>query len=165
MQWKKAAGTHRLIFRGNPFSCWTPPNMDEETVAEQIEKIHMEYTPVIQYNNANSQQHFDHRLFKRHAVLFKPIRELPAERSFDDFIFLPKPEHIGIYPALLAELKWNKSAATAIAQTKEKQHPSARSQYTGDILLIGINYDKKSKTHQCVIEKFGQRISNCENKN
>ena len=80
-------------------------------------------------------------------------------------MFLPKPEHIGIYPALLAELKWNKSAATAIAQTKEKQHPSARSQYTGDILLIGINYDKKSKTHQCVIEKFGQRISNCENKN
>ena len=27
-------------------------------------------------------------------------------------------------------------------------------QYTGNILLVAVNYDKKSKKHQCVIEKF-----------
>ena len=25
--------------------------------------------------------------------------------------------------------------------------------YIGDILLVGINYDKNSKKHQCIIEK------------
>ena len=85
---------------------------------------------------------------------FKPIRELPAGRGFADFVFLPKPEYAGSYPALLAELKWNKSATTAITQIKEKQYPTALIQFTGDILLIGINYDKKSKTHQCVIERI-----------
>lgn len=27
-------------------------------------------------------------------------------------------------------------------------------QYTGQILLIGINYDKKTKEHSCKIERF-----------
>lgn len=26
--------------------------------------------------------------------------------------------------------------------------------YTGDILLVGINYDKKTKKHECVIEQY-----------
>lgn len=26
--------------------------------------------------------------------------------------------------------------------------------YTGDILLVGINYDKEGKEHQCLIEKY-----------
>ena len=25
---------------------------------------------------------------------------------------------------------------------------------TGDILLVGINYDKKTKKHECVIEQY-----------
>ena len=45
------------------------------------------------------------------------------------------------------------------------KYPSALRQYTGDILLIGINYDKKSKTHQCVIEKLDQGASNYRSKN
>ena len=26
--------------------------------------------------------------------------------------------------------------------------------YTGEILLVGINYDRDSKQHQCLIEKY-----------
>ena len=85
---------------------------------------------------------------------FKPIREFPTGRGFADFVYIPKPEYAGEYPAILAELKWNRKADTAIAQIKEKKYPESLLQYTGDILLVGINYDKKSKAHQCIIEKF-----------
>lgn len=51
---------------------------------------------------------------------FKPIREFPTGRGFADFVYIPKPEYAGEYPAILAELKWNRKADTAIAQIKEK---------------------------------------------
>ena len=52
------------------------------------------------------------------------------------------------------ELKWNKNAETALNQIKELKYPESLQQYTGDTLLVGINYDKKEKVHQCVIEKL-----------
>ena len=66
----------------------------------------------------------------------------------------PKKEYANEYPALVTELKWNKNAQTALNQIKEKQYPQSLLQYTGQILLIGINYDKKTKEHSCKIERF-----------
>ena len=74
--------------------------------------------------------------------------------SFADFVFIPKPLYRDDYPALLVELKWNKDAETALNQIKERKYPESLQQYTGDILLVGINYDKKENVHQCVIEKW-----------
>lgn len=58
------------------------------------------------------------------------------------------------YPALAIELKWNEKATTALQQIKEKQYTDSLVQYTGNILLVGINYDKANKKHTCVIEKL-----------
>lgn len=58
------------------------------------------------------------------------------------------------YPALVVELKWNKSAKSALQQIKDRKYPASIEQYTGDILLVGINYDKKTKKHECVIEQY-----------
>ena len=71
---------------------------------------------------------------------------MPTERGFSDFVFIPKKEYANEYPALVTELKWNKNAQTALNQIKEKQYPQSLLQYTGQILLIGINYDKKQKS-------------------
>lgn len=56
-------------------------------------------------------------------------------------------------PAIVVELKWNKSAEGAIEQIKEKNYGKILEEYGGEILLVGINYDKISKAHQCIIEK------------
>ena len=131
-------------------------DMDGNAVAEGIEKIHMEYVSVIQYNNENSLSSvLTIAYLSAMQFYYKPIREMPTGRGFADFVFIPKTEYAGEYPALLVELKWNENAETAICQIKEKKYPSALGQYTGNILLVGISYDKKSKEHQCVIEKFG----------
>ena len=145
-------------------------DMDEEAVAEGIEKIHTEYASAIQYNNENSLSSvLTIAYLSAMQYYFKPIREMPTGRGFADFVFIPKPEYAEDYPALLVELKfakhpkeaasgrfcrWNKNVMSAIEQMKEKKYPSAFEAYTGDILLVGINYDKKSKEHQCVIERF-----------
>lgn len=54
------------------------------------------------------------------------------------------------------ELKWNKNVETAIEQIRTKKYPASIEQYTGEILLVGINYDKKTKKHQCKIEKYSK---------
>ena len=56
-------------------------------------------------------------------------------------------------PALVIELKFNNSADTAIDQIKRKLYPAKLAEYTGDILLVGINYDRESKMHTCKIER------------
>lgn len=130
-------------------------DMDEEAVAEGIEKIHTEYVSNIQYNNENSLSSvLAIAYLSSMEYYFKPVRELPTGRGFADFVFIPKPEYISDYPALIVELKWNKNAETALQQIKKKKYPEAIQQYTGDILLVGINYDKKTKKHQCLMESY-----------
>lgn len=130
-------------------------DMEEEAVAEGIEKIHTEYASAIQYNNENSLSSvLAIAYLSSMQYYFKPIRELPTGRGFADFVYIPKPEFAEEYPALLVELKWNKQAAAAIEQIRKKRYPAALESYTGDIMLVGISYGKKSKTHQCVIERF-----------
>lgn len=129
-------------------------DMECDVVAEEIEKIHMEYASIIQYHDENS---LSSVLFIAYLsavqYYFKPIRELPTRRGFADFVFIPKKEYAQDYPALIVELKWNKNAQTALNQIKEKKYFESVRQYTGEILLVGINYDKKTKKHQCMIEK------------
>lgn len=130
-------------------------NMDTEEVADGIEKIHNEYASSIQYNNENSLSSvLTIAYLSSMQYYFKPIRELPLGRGFADFVYVPKPEYAADYPALLVELKWNQKADTALNQIKEKKYPESLLQYTGNILLVGINYDKKTKTHQCSMEEF-----------
>ena len=130
-------------------------DMDGAAVAAQIEKIHHEYTSVIQYHNENSLSSvLTIAYLSAMQYYFKPIRELPTGRGFADFVFVPKPEYRNDYPALIVELKWNQNARTALQQIREKNYPASILDYTGEILLVGINYDKDSKQHQCLIEKY-----------
>ena len=130
-------------------------DMDGASVAAQIEKIHNDYVSVIQYHNENSLSSvLSIAYLSAMQYYFKPIRELPTGRGFADFVFVPKPEYKNDYPALIVELKWNQNVCTALMQIKDKKYPSSILNYTGDILLVGINYDKNSKEHQCVIEKY-----------
>ena len=84
---------------------------------------------------------------------FKPIREMPTGRGFADLLFIPKQEFPDV-PAMILELKWNQSAETALRQIKDKKYDSILDSYHGHVLLVGINYDKKSKSHDCIIEQL-----------
>ena len=145
-----------ITFNGSPLDATL--DMDTDTVARSIEKIHNEYASAIQYNNENSLSSIlSIGYLSTMRYYFKPIREFPAGRGFADFVYLPKPEYSRDYPALVVELKWNQNAQTAIRQIKNRQYPEAVANYTDNILLVGISYDKKQKTHNCVIEKYSEK--------
>lgn len=55
-------------------------------------------------------------------------------------------------PAVVIELKWDKSVSGALEQIKEKHYGNALKDYQGNILLVGINYNKTTKKHECAIE-------------
>ena len=130
-------------------------DMNGEEVALRIEKIHTEFTSSIQYHDENSLSSvLAIAYLGAMQYYFKPVRELPTERGFADFVFIPKPEYRSYYPAIIAELKWNKNAQTALNQIKDRKYPSSVLNYTGEILMVRINYDRKSKEHRCIIEKY-----------
>lgn len=132
-------------------------DMDSRKVAEQIEKIHSQYVSVIQYNNENSLSSvLTIAYLSSMQYYYKPIRELPSGRGFADFVYVPKPEYTDEYPALVVELKWNKNAKTAMQQIKDKKYTESLSDYIGNIFMVGINYDKSGKKHECVIEKYSK---------
>ena len=133
-------------------------DMDTETVAEKMDRIHTEYASTIQYNSENSLSSvLTIAYLSTMEYYFRPVREMPTGRGFADFVYIPKPEYIKDYPALLIELKWNKNVKTAISQIKEKNYPQALLDYTGDILLVGIGYNKKTREHRCMIERLDCR--------
>jgi len=130
-------------------------SMDEKQVAAEIDKIHSEYSSAIRYNDENSlSSTITIAYLGAMQYYFKPVRELPTGRGFADFVFIPKPEYKSTYPALVVELKWNQDTTTALQQIEDKKYPESILDYTGEILLVGINYDKTSKEHQCRIEKY-----------
>lgn len=54
---------------------------------------------------------------------------------------------------MIVELKYDKSAEGALEQIQKKQYTDCLKDYSGEILLVGINYDKDDKCHICKIEK------------
>lgn len=132
-------------------------DLDADTVAELLEKVHMEYASVLQYNNENSLSSvLTIAYLSAMQYYFKPVREMPLGRGFADFVFIPKPRYAEYYPALVVELKWNKTAATALQQIKDRKYPVSLQGFANNILLVGINYDKKSKEHTCSIEEISK---------
>ena len=126
-------------------------NRNENAVAERIAAIHHETASMLKYNDENSLTCVIlMAYYSAKAHYMNPIMELPTGKGFADVVYLPKRERN--VPALVVELKWDRSAEGAIAQIKAKGYADWVKGYTGDILLVGINYDKETKGHQCRIE-------------
>ncbi len=126
--------------------------MNGKAVADGVEAIHNEISSILQYNDENSLKcTVLMAYYSARAYYLPPSMELPSGKGFADVVYFPK-KNVN-RPALLIELKWNKSAQGAISQIKERQYANWVKEYTGDILLVAINYDDK-KGHECIIEKY-----------
>ena len=125
--------------------------MDEQAVAQMIQEVHMKSSSNLTYNNQISLSSVIALAYYSACRDYTLVRELPTGNGFADMVFLPK--RTSSNPALVMELKWDKTAEGAISQIKNKGYVSALKEYKGNILLVGINYEKKSRKHRCRIEK------------
>lgn len=124
-----------------------------EAVAAQIEKIHAEETAPLFYNNEQSLRSVIKLAYFSYKDYYLKFEELPSGDGYVDIVYLPKK--LSPMPVLVIELKWNLSAEGAISQIKARKYPEVLAEYGGDILLVGIGYDKGTeRKHTCVIEKI-----------
>ncbi|MBR1743901.1 MAG: PD-(D/E)XK nuclease domain-containing protein, partial [Lachnospiraceae bacterium] len=126
-------------------------NGEEDAVAEILEKIHQNETSIMAYNDENALASVISLAYYSARRKYEMYRELPAGKGFADLVFVPRRNVTE--PAMVVELKVDKTAQTAIDQIRERRYPEGLKGYEGEILLVGINYDKKEKKHSCVIEK------------
>ena len=124
---------------------------DAETVAELLDAAHMENTSILTYNDDNSLSCVISIAYYSAMKDYTKIREFPSSKGYADIVFLPK--RFSDKPALTVELKCDASADGALAQIREKNYANSLKDYQGKLILVGINYDKKTKKHTCVIEQ------------
>lgn len=129
---------------------------NQEAVAKGIELAHDSNTSILSYNDENSLACVL-TIAYYHAINDYIIhRELATGKGFADLVFIPRRSVNK--PAMVVELKYNKEADTAIEQIKRRNYPAKVAEYLegdnleGSILLVGINYDRETKTHTCIIE-------------
>ena len=122
-----------------------------EEVAAALDKAHTEVTSALNYNFESSLQAAIMLAFYTARTKYTIIQELPAGYGFADIGFIPINKKD---PAILIELKCNHDADTAIKQIKNKNYPKVFENYLDNLLMIGVNYDTKTKIHECVIEKY-----------
>lgn len=125
---------------------------NEAEVVKAVEKLRQsEYAPTF-YNDEQALRYIIKFAYIVCVDKYLKIEELPSGMGIADVVFLPKKNTND--PAIVVELKWNKTAEAAIKQIKEKNYPAVLQDYSGEIVLVGINYDEKTKEHTCRIERI-----------
>lgn len=126
-------------------------NRDTDAVAKGLDAVHMDTTSILSYNNENALSCVISLAYYSARNYYYLKRELPAGKGFADMVFTPRSNSPD-KPAMIVELKWNQSAQGAIQQVKDKQYVKALEGYSGTVFLVGINYNKETKQHECLIE-------------
>ena len=125
---------------------------DNETVARMISDAHSENTSILSYNDENSLACVISLAYYFARNDYHIHREYPTGGGYADLVMIPRNNVDK--PALVIELKKDKTVQAAISQIKQRNYPQQVAHYTGDILLVAINYDKETKTHTCQIERW-----------
>ena len=138
---KNSADTLNAIWQKRPLQ-----------VAEGIGQAHFE-TAHIQYNDENALSYTISLALYAARNFYTVHRELAGGKGFADLVFVPRKK-FQEKPALIVELKWDKSVRGAIEQIRQKEYFESLKEYQGNMLLVGINYNIRTKDHECVIEEL-----------
>ena len=124
---------------------------NEEAVARGVDAAHDEHTSILSYNDENSLSCVLSIAYYYAVNDYVIHREYASGKGFAHLVLIPR-KHVDS-PAIVIELKYNQDADTAISQIKRRNYPDKVAQYAGNLLLVGINYDRETKQHECHIEK------------
>ncbi len=132
-------------------------NGEAAVVAEALELAHEACASSLAYNDENSLSCAILLAYYTAKNEYEIFRELPTGKGFADYAFIPRK---GVdLPAMVIELKYNKSADSALKQIHDNRYEGKLKGFGGRVLLVGINYDKEAtgehkKHHSCVIEEI-----------
>lgn len=122
-----------------------------EAVAKAIEEIRdTQYAPTF-YNNEQALRYVIKFAYIAAVDQYLKVEELPSGKGVADVVYLPKRK--SMLPAMVVELKWDKSSGGAIRQIRDKNYPAVLKGYGGEIVMVEISYHSMAKTHTCKIER------------
>ena len=124
--------------------------LDAQAVAEGLSKSHELMTSNMSYNNEQSLQSAIMLAYFYAYSYYTIIPECPAGKGYADVIMIPA---VPGKPALVIELKRDKTAEKAMEQIKSRSYPSALEKYRGNTILVAVNYDSKTKLHTALLER------------
>ncbi len=156
-EWESAVGDSanfskiaEMIRNSEKLLKWTQQGVAER-VAAALDEAHVSVADPLDYNDESSLKTAIILAYYTAKSKYTIIKELPAGYGFADIGFIPLNKKD---PAMIIELKYDKDADTAITQIKNKKYPAGFENYLDNLLLVGVNYDKTTKVHECVIEKY-----------
>ncbi len=130
---------------------------DEETVAGLLEAAH-DQTGNRTYNSESALSYAVQLAFYKAQDDYTLFPEVDTGRGYADLIYIPKRP---VHPALLVELKYKQDADTAMEQILRQKYPSRLEHYKGNLILVGISYDRSAdpaapnfKHHSCRMLKL-----------
>lgn len=127
-------------------------NGNAEAVAEAISAVRdTQYAPTF-YNDEQSLRYVVKFAYIAAVDQYMKIEEMPSGHGIADVVYIPGRR--SPLPALVIELKWDKSSEGAIRQIKGKHYQGVLEDYGGDIVLVGISYNSRMKKHSCRIERI-----------
>ena len=123
----------------------------EDAVAKALESAHSIAANSRNYNNEGAFQAAICLSYIYAVEKYNIFQELTTGKGYADVVFVPLKQHD---PAIIVELKYNDCVETALTQIKNKNYSQSLYNYKGNLLFVGINYDKKNKKHECKIENY-----------
>ena len=124
---------------------------DTDAVAEALSAAHEQLMSRQRYNHEACLQCAIRFAYFYATSRYTIISELPAGKGYADVVFIP---YIPNVPAMIVELKRNKTTGAALQQIETKQYFNVMDKYQGDLLLVAVNYDEKTNGHTCEIKRF-----------
>ena len=125
-------------------------NLRKEKVARAFDDYHFEASSLLEFNDENSMRCAITLAYYAAKPFYKIFHELPTGKGFADMVFIPLPSTP--FPAIVVELKYDKSADSAIDQIKRKDYPKSLKGFSKQIVLCGINYNKATFKHEVEME-------------
>ena len=135
---------------------------DTETMETILSYVHNTETPILSYNNEIELSAIVNLAYLAARDRYRVEREDKSGKGYVDFIFYPVDK---TDTCIILELKVNHTPEEAIQQIKDKEYIlrflgklGEEPKYTGEILGVGISYNKETKVHKCKIEILRNRI-------
>ena len=125
-------------------------NLQSTKVARAFDDYHFEASSLLEFNDENSMRCAIVLAYYAAKPFYKIFHELPTGKGFADMVFIPLPN--SPRPAIVVELKYDKSANSAIDQIKHKNYPKSLQGFSKKIVLCGINYNKSTAKHEVEME-------------
>ena len=121
-----------------------------DKVAEGLRQAHASVGSILTYNNEATLQTAIYLAYFTAINHYSIFKEVPMGEGVADLLHIP---FVPDKPAIIIELKVDQSTTVALNQIENKRYAQPLEGYHGNVLRVAVNYNRKSKKHECEIRK------------